>query len=67
MAFGSTSLSKVMTTDGTAPAPAITLEWSVPVDNPYFVPLLVAGGILLLAGLGEVLRILFPGYDREPL
>ncbi len=41
-------------TDGTAPAPAITLEWSVPVDNPYFVPLMVAGGILLLAGLGLI-------------
>ncbi len=38
-------------TDGTAAAPRITLTWTVPVTNPYLVPLVVAGAVLLVLGL----------------
>lgn len=38
-------------TDGTAPAPRLTLTWQVPVQTPYLVPLLIVGGVLVLLGL----------------
>lgn len=38
-------------TDGTAAAPRITLTWTVPVTNPYLVPLVAAGAVLLVLGL----------------
>lgn len=41
--------------DGTAPAPRITLTWQVAVTTPYLIPLVVLGGVLLLAGLGLLL------------
>lgn len=44
-------------TDGTQPAPAITLEWVTDVETPYLVPLLAAGGALIVLGLG------FLAYD----
>lgn len=41
-------------TDGTAPAPAITLTWPQDVRTPFLVPGLVLGGILLVAGLAMI-------------
>lgn len=37
-------------TDGTAPAPQISLTWPVDVRTPWLVPGLVVGAVLLLAG-----------------
>lgn len=39
-------------TDGTAPAPQVTLAWPQEVATPFLVPGIVAGSILLLGGLG---------------
>lgn len=41
-------------TDGTAPAPTITLTWPQDVRTPFLVPGLVLGGILLVAGLAMI-------------
>lgn len=41
----------LLATDGTKPAPSLTLTWPVDVVTPYLVPLLVGGGVLLLAAI----------------
>ncbi|MGM0385030.1 MAG: hypothetical protein ACQERF_03470 [Actinomycetota bacterium] len=41
----------IAATDGTRAAPSITLTWTVPVTNPYLVPLVAAGVALLVLGL----------------
>lgn len=41
-------------TDGTAPAPTITLTWPQDVRTPFLVPGIVLGGILLVAGLAMI-------------
>ncbi|WP_127131689.1 hypothetical protein [Georgenia sp. SYP-B2076] len=38
-------------TDGTAPAPEITLRWPVTASTPWLVPGVIVGAVLLLAGL----------------
>jgi hypothetical protein len=38
-------------TDGTAPAPEVTLTWPVEVATPWLVPGLILGGLLLIAGI----------------
>ena len=38
-------------TDGTAPAPDVTLTWPVEVGTPWLVPGLILGGLLLIAGV----------------
>ncbi|MFH5824062.1 hypothetical protein [Georgenia sp. AZ-5] len=43
--------SLVAATDGTAPAPQVSLTWPVEVRTPWLVPGLVVGAVLLLAGL----------------
>ena len=45
------AVSVLLATDGTEPAPVVSLTWPVAVTTPYLVPLLVAGGVLLLAAL----------------
>ena len=50
----------MLASDGTQSAPAISLTWPVEVTTPYLIPLLVAGGVLLLAALA----LLFLG--RKP-
>ncbi len=42
----------LVATDGTQPAPRVTLSWPATVTTPYLVPLLVGGLILALVGLG---------------
>lgn len=39
-------------TDGSGPAPTVSLTWPVDVRTPWLVPGLVVGGLLLLAGAG---------------
>lgn len=41
--------------DGTVPAPTLTLSWLRPVSTPFFVPGLILGGLLILAGVGGFL------------
>lgn len=38
-------------TDGTEPAPTLTLTWPLEVETPYMVPLIAAGSVLALIGL----------------
>jgi hypothetical protein len=43
--------SLIAATDGTAPAPSLSLTWQREVSTPFLIPGLVVGGVLLLAGL----------------
>ncbi len=43
--------SLIAATDGTAPAPSLSLTWQREVSTPFLVPGLVVGGVLLLAGV----------------
>ncbi|PFG40716.1 hypothetical protein ATJ97_3249 [Georgenia soli] len=46
-------------TDGTAPAPEVTLTWDVEVRTPWLVPGLILGGLLMIAGIALlVLQVL---------
>lgn len=38
-------------TDGTAPAPTLSLTWPVEVKTPYMVPLITVGSVLVIIGL----------------
>lgn len=53
-------------TDGTEPAPNLTLTWSVEPRTPWLVPGIIAGAVLILIGLGLlVLQAMTGRRQRE--
>ncbi|MCK6212634.1 hypothetical protein KZX45_19020 [Georgenia sp. EYE_87] len=52
-------------TDGTAPAPEVTLTWLVEVDTPWLVPGLLLGGLLLIAGIALLVLDSLAGRERR--
>ncbi|WP_250739192.1 hypothetical protein, partial [Actinomyces sp. 186855] len=45
----------LVATDGSSAAPTLTLSWLRPVATPFFIPGLVLGALLILAGVGGLL------------
>jgi len=54
-------------TDGTAPAPEVSMTWDVEVRTPWLVPGLIIGGLLLIAGVALLaLQVLTDREARRP-
>lgn len=55
----------LVATDGTAPAPQLTLTWTVPVSTPYLIPLVVVGTLLVVAGVALAIYQLLLGREER--